>query len=595
MRRCERGSVLLITALVVVLVYGLMTLSLANSRRTLASTKFARARLQADYLAKAGLSWGMEKLRHESDWAAAHTAPAGLGPADVPAVADRLTVDPQAPEVRVWVQETSVADRFELRSSCRAGGQLASSTALFQRVPAVDGRVYAAVSDPAGVPALFELAANRWENLPTPPYVYWRTAAAPATRAGQLCENPRVLQGDTQGNLYLLTRPNEAPADALDRSQMLVFDRSASAWKLLPPVPPQAFDENGAPVAGYDQREVTALASDGETLYAVAVHESLPEHISMIGAPEGGAPPVNTIDSSTLYRLRQPLEAAWSYHPTSGWQAGSGATWEVLGPVPAPFGRCLRATLASADELFLCDALTSSYLQGIEGIGNHLLAYQPSRQAWTRYPTPPATLYVRDAQNRLSLTEVVDVITDGVVSSDDLLSRYEGVADLDPQGNLYYYLDPHFLTSTAGQLLPTLYRFEPSSASPVAGKRSGTWKQMAIPAEWGFDDRGQLVQTELALWDMTLSPDGNLFLAYQSGGSRVPVVYQYSTGSRTEQPGRPRIPPLPGVQVTYDASAPGLCRFSPTGRFADSLMAVGSGGVRRPDVFDFRPTAIYSY
>lgn len=592
MRRLERGSVLLITALVVVLVYGLMTLSLANSQRTLASTKFARGRLQADYLARAGLSWGMEQLRHQSDWAEAHTAPADTAMDAIPAVADRLTVDPEAPEVRVWVQQTAQVDRFELRSSCRAGGQLASSTALFQRVNAVDGRVYAAVSDPAGVPALFELASNRWENLPTPPYIYWREAAVPATRAGSLCENPLLLQGDSQGNLYLLTRPNEAPADALDRSQMLIFDRSAAAWKLLPPVPPQAFDQNGAPVSGYDQREVTALASDGETLYAVAVHESLPEHISMIGGPEG-APQV-TIDSSTLYRLRQPLAAAWSYHPTSGWQPGSSATWEVLGPVPAPFGRCLRATLGSPDQLFLCDALTSAYLSGHTEIGNHLLSYQPSRSLWTRYPPPPATVYVRDAQDRLSLTEVVDLNLDGVVSSDDVLSRYEGVADLDPQGNLYYYLDPRYLTSGAGRLLPTLYRFEPSSAEPSGGVRRGAWKQMAIPAEWGFDARGQLVKTELGLWDMTLSPDGNLFLAYQSGGSRVPVVYQYSTGSRTEQPGPPRIPPLPGVRVSYDASAPGLCRYTPTGGLAESLLAVGSGGVRRPDAFDFRPTAIYS-
>ena len=39
----------------------------------------------------------------------------------------------------------------------------------------------------------------------------------------------------------------------------MLFDRTAGAWKLLPPLPPTVFAANGSPVSGYDKRQITAL------------------------------------------------------------------------------------------------------------------------------------------------------------------------------------------------------------------------------------------------------------------------------------------------------------------------------------------------
>ncbi|MEW6283609.1 MAG: hypothetical protein AB1758_33670, partial [Candidatus Eremiobacterota bacterium] len=72
---------MLATLLLVVLIYGLVTLSAGNSRRILESTRHARSRMQADYLARGGLHWGLEQLSTRPSWTDAHTVPAATGDA----------------------------------------------------------------------------------------------------------------------------------------------------------------------------------------------------------------------------------------------------------------------------------------------------------------------------------------------------------------------------------------------------------------------------------------------------------------------------------------------------------------------------------
>ena len=258
-----RGSVLLATALVVVLIYALMILSMANSHRTLAVTKESRARLQADALARGGLAYGLDQLRHTPGWDTAHTGEAA---------AEEVVVDPAAPHVKVWLQPTAKADLFELRASCQA----VSTAASFQRVPRVDAVVYAATESPGGDPVISELRAGTWSNLPSPPDWYWTAPTTPKALP-RFARQVVRLRADGNGNLYLLAGlaspvGSAREPDDLDGYSLMLFDRTAGAWKLLPPLPPTVFAANGSPVSGYDKRQITALTSDGTTMYAAAFY-----------------------------------------------------------------------------------------------------------------------------------------------------------------------------------------------------------------------------------------------------------------------------------------------------------------------------------
>ncbi|MEW6282748.1 MAG: hypothetical protein AB1758_29325, partial [Candidatus Eremiobacterota bacterium] len=362
----------------------------------------------------------------------------------------------------------------------------------------------------------------------------------------------------------------------------------------------------------------TALAGDSDVLYALGG----PGLEVALGAPEGTLPGGGVgVVRSTLYRLRDPDAAAWGWDPIAGWQPGTGS-WEVVGPVPAPFRHCQRATLAPDGQLYVSDDAggRSVVFKGVTATPGLVLRYDPARSVWIRYPSPPTSLYGLDEESRLVLIEgsaagpgPVDVpggeggSEPGVegqgqgpltVASDQPVggggARFHGGCEADPEGNLYWYLEP----SPGTNLLPTLYSFEPAPFSKRPDEQDGVWKLAAFPVDQVYDGSGTLVTASPSLVDLTVAPGGDLVLGYVSYanngiGEGFPTFYEYPTAPRAEQPGRPRIPPLPGLTATFDPGAPGLTRWDPAPP-STNLGLVGSGGVRQAGQFDYRPTAFYS-
>jgi hypothetical protein len=489
--------------------------------------------------------------------------------------------------VRVWLQPTAAPDIFELHASARSGGQTRSTAATFHRAAKSDGLLYASTEATAGVPLISQYSASSgtWTRLPCPPIMYWPDAVTPQALP-RLQDYPGRLRADQQGNLYLLAASQQA--DDLENTNILLYDRALNVWKLAPRLPEVYYDDSGAPHAGTD-RAVSAVAGDGNVLYAVSYHDNsgLPIIDPVTGAPQidpvTGLPVIPPPHpSSTLYRLTNPLAASWTFSP-GGMIPGNGATWEVIGHVPT-VGYCLRATLNESGSVFLSGVLSRT------ATTTEFVRYDPgSPPRWVQYPNPPSKLYARKNNGKLALVEDAELgNTTNPVGN--VVETYDGAAEVDGAGSLYWLYLPDESPRANGQALPTLYRFDPTRLN--GAYQDGIWKQIAIPFDWGYDSRGQLIRSRQHPTDLTVCSDGQVYMVgTQYDG--LPAVLQYGTHSGTEIPGAPRIPVIPGFDVSYDATQAGYTRFVPSAIYPNLVSSLASGAVRRPGEFDYRPTAVF--
>jgi len=533
-----RGIALVSAMFIVMVVYFLVSLTLADLRNDLGILQHAHRSTQAHYLAQAAVNRALDQLSgpHGSDWEQAYTwAQPDAGPSQMPPPDRRCVTreEPGGPACYAWIQTTHDPNLFYLCGAVEMGGLREFVRCSCWRRAKTSGAVFALETNGLLQPdSLYRYSEGKWETLPPAPRLHWNGSDPAVVLQGGhpvLAKTLLYPSGDPSGNVYAM---------GLNPVTLYRFDGRRNLWQIMPPLP------------GVDnilEVDFRGLAAGPDRLY-VALRDG-------------------------IYSLADPGRAATTYEADGSWTRGD----ESLGwqPIPSPdlafFGpqglrrlggvatRTAGMTADGRDRL--CVHIP------IPLIGDTLARFDPVGSEWSYIPPPPSRGY----EIQHGLVRVVDL----PIGPQNLT-----VPASDAQGNVYVVSQPPRLSGRPA----TPYRFAPHD-QVVDSVLQGEWTLLPPTRVTGEESALAPSQNMLAV-----DSDGHLVSKYTRGflnGDNS--LFSLSTLDReSEQP--QELPTIPRQRAVPDDSAQGY-HFENVSGPLELLPFLGAGGKPKGDGFDYVPIA----
>lgn len=481
--RC-RGLALVTAVFLALVIFSLVTVTIARIRHDLRFTGTGCRKAQAAAVSRAALGMGLRCLASQQGFVSRHLVTSERQ------IADKAWTSREGEtSMMVWFMASPAASEvYYMFARGTAGGVVHDALATIRIHRAQPGVSYVLAGDEGNATRIYshEAGSDGWTLLEKPRRVYYDKEGN-LVHGDETIHNPMCPTADGNGGLFAVWREN-----GLDT--LVHFDRHMKDWLPVRPPPGRVYDPDGTLREDLVSRRSThldELASDGGSrLYARSAREGI----------------------DTLHRL----DLVTRNSEPTGWPHGA---WTVLPPAPE-----VRHELGS-DGQFVTRELRNRFATNLQDLtsdkSGNLFAtcrrkgvdtvyrWDAGAEKWDALPPPPRILLDRDASGA-----VVPV----VVRPGEDLDMTSLTAD--PDGNVYARVRTG---STAA-----LVKWSGARARTGMKEYTGSWSVLSPPDSRFFEQvraRLDLPAGAIASCDRLADEDPEEPL-----GASVPVGYDPDDG-----------------------------------------------------------------